>query len=93
MLGHAAVIDALATTKPDMTLFNREGLTPLAVAASNGQYDAARALIRGGAHRLSWATKKHSPLWWAFSIGDFDMARLLLKSGAAPGQLPVSALE
>mgnify|MGYP000577796030 CR=1 FL=1 len=93
LLGHATVITALASAKPDMALFNREGLTPLAVAASNGQYAAADALIRNGSPLETGDRKSHSPLWWAFSVGDFDMARLLLKHGAAPGQLPIGALE
>jgi ankyrin repeat protein len=76
-----------------LTLFNREGLSPLAVAAANGQYDAAAALARAGAP-LEWGDKKfHPPLWWAFSVGDLDMARLLLKLGAAPGQMPVGTLQ
>lgn len=93
LLGYAEVISALATARPDMAVFNREGLTPLAVAASNSQYAAAEALIRGGSPLELGDKKLHSPLWWAFSTGDFDMARLLLKHGAAPGQLPVGALE
>lgn len=93
LLGHAEVITALVRAKPDMAAFNREGLTPLAVAVSNSQYTAAEALIRGGSPLEIGDKKQHSPLWWAFSTGDFDMARLLLKHGAAPGQLPVGALE
>ena len=92
LMGHAAVIDALASSRPDWRLFNREGLSALAVAAANAQYAAAAALVRAGAS-VDWGDKKsHPPLWWAFSVGDFDMARLLLKLGAAPGQLPVGSL-
>lgn len=93
LMGQARVIEALARARPDMRLFNREGLSPLAVAAANGQYAAASALARAGAP-LDWGDKKfHPPLWWAFSVSDLDMARLLLKLGAAPGQLPVGALQ
>jgi ankyrin repeat protein len=75
-----------------LRLFNREGLSPLAVAAANGRYDAASSLVRAGAP-LEWGDKKfHPPLWWAFSVGDFDMARLLLKLGAQPGGMPVGIL-
>lgn len=92
LMGHPTVIDALAHARPDLRLFNHEGLSALAVAAANGQYEAASALVRAGAP-LEWGDKKfHPPLWWAFSVGDLDMARLLLKLGAAPGQLPVGSL-
>jgi len=94
LMGHARVIDALARARPDLRQFNREGLSPLAVAAANGQYDAARALVVGAGAPPDWGDKKlHPPLWWAFSVGDHAMARLLLELGAAPGQLPVGALQ
>ena len=92
LMGHVGVIEKLSVARPDLRLFNQEGLSPLAVAAANGQYEAVTALVRAGAP-LEWGDVKfHPPLWWAFSVGDFDMARLLLKLGAAPGQLPVGSL-
>jgi hypothetical protein len=92
-MGKPGVIAALATVRPDWRLFDREGLSPLAVAAVNGQLDAAEALARAGAS-LEWGDKKlHPPLWWAFSVADLDMARLLVKLGADPGQLPVETLQ
>lgn len=92
LMGHSSVIDTLASARPDLRLFNREGLSALAVAAANGQYEAVNALVSAGAP-LEWGDQKfHPPLWWAFSVGDLDMARLLIKLGAAPGQLPVGSL-
>lgn len=93
LMGHPAVIERLARTRPDWRLFNREGLTPLAVAAANGQYAAAEALVAAGAPLERGDRKFHTPLWWAFSVGDLDMARLLLRLGAAPGMLPVESLQ
>ena len=91
-MGHPGVIDALVRARPDRRLLNREGLSPLAVAAANGQYAVVEALARAGAP-LDWGDRKFNPpLWWAFSVGDLDMARLLLKLGAAPGHLPVGSL-
>lgn len=92
LMGYPQVIRILARSRPNTKLFNMEGLSPLAVAAANGQYAAAQALIEIGAP-ADWGDKKrHPPLWWAFSVGDLDMARLLVKLGAALGQLPVGAL-
>ncbi len=93
LMGKPEVIVALAAARPDWRLYNREGLSPLAVAAANGQYAAAEALVQAGAP-LEWGDKKfHPPLWWAFSVADLDMARLLVKLGAAPGGLPVETLQ
>lgn len=93
LMGHPAVIERLARARPDWRLFNREGLTPLAVAAANGQYGAAAALAAAGAPLERGDRKFHTPLWWAFSAGDLEMARLLLKLGARPGRLPVETLQ
>lgn len=93
LVGKPEVITALASARPDWRLYNREGLSPLAVAAANGQYAAAEALSRAGAP-LEWGDRKfRPPLWWAFSVADLDMARLLLKLGAQPGKLPVESLQ
>lgn len=93
LMGKPEVIAALARARPDWQLFNREGLSALAVAAANGQYAAAEALVRAGAP-LEWGDKKfRPPLWWAFSVADLDMARLLVKLGAQPGHLPVETLQ
>ncbi len=93
LMGKPEVIAALAKARPDWRLYNREGLSPLAVASANGQLAAAEALVRAGAP-LEWGDKKfRPPLWWAFSVADLDMARLLVKLGAAPGQLPVETLQ
>ena len=92
-MGKPGVIAALAQARPDWRLYDREGLSALAVAAANGQYAAAEALVRAGAP-LEWGDKKfRPPLWWAFSVADLDMARLLVRLGAQPGGLPVETLQ
>jgi len=61
------------------------GLTALHFAARNGQLDAARALVEGGAdvNQLSGADKS-TPLVLAISNGYYDLGKFLLDNGADP---------
>lgn len=91
-LARPELIALLARGRPDLRLFDREGLTALGLAASTGQTGAAQALIDAGAALELSDRQRHPALWHAFSSGDFDMARLLLKNGAKPGGMPVEVL-
>jgi len=61
------------------------GMTALLFAARDGQMDAARALLDGGAdiNQVS-ASEKTSPLVMAIMNGHFDVAKLLVDWGADP---------
>jgi ankyrin repeat protein len=61
------------------------GMTALLFAARDGQMDAARALLEGGAviNQVS-ASEKTSPLVLAVMNGHFDFAKLLIDWGADP---------
>jgi ankyrin repeat protein len=61
------------------------GMTALLFAARDGQVDAARALLEGGAdiNQVS-ASEKTSPLVLSVMNGHFDLAKLLIDWGADP---------
>jgi ankyrin repeat protein len=61
------------------------GMTALLFAARDGQIDAARSLLEGGAdiNQVS-ASEKTSPLVMAVMNGHFDLAKLLVDWGADP---------
>jgi ankyrin repeat protein len=61
------------------------GLAALHFAARNGQLDAVRALVEGGAdvNQLSGADKS-TPLVLAISNGYYDLGKFLLDNGADP---------
>lgn len=62
------------------------GLTPLALAVRNGQFDAAKILLEKGAEVDAFSTSRRTPLWIATSRGRGDnraeVVNLLLKNGA-----------
>jgi ankyrin repeat protein len=61
------------------------GQTALLFAARDGQLDAARALIEGGADvNQSNAEEKTTPLVMAIINGHFDLGKMLLDHGADP---------
>jgi ankyrin repeat protein len=61
------------------------GMSALLFAARDGQIDAARELLEGGADINQVSTsEKTSPLVMAIMNGHFDLARLLLEWGADP---------
>ncbi len=64
---------------------DRGGMTALLFAARDGQMDAARALLEGGAdiNQVS-VSEKTSPLVLAVMNGHFDLAKLLTEWGADP---------
>lgn len=77
----------LARVRPGFTLFDRDGLTPLALAVTTAQGRMAEMLVRAGAPIESGNRYMHSPLWLAWAYNDQDMVRLLLKLGADPDRL------
>jgi ankyrin repeat protein len=61
------------------------GQTALLYAARDGQIDAARALVEGGADvNQGNAEEKTTPLVMAIINGHFDLAKILLDHGANP---------
>ena len=69
------------------------GLAALHFAARNGQLDAARALIEGGADiNQPNGTDKSTPLVTAASNGHFELAKFLLDHGADPNLANESGL-
>jgi uncharacterized protein len=69
------------------------GMTALLFAARDGQSDAARALLDGGAdiNQVS-ASEKTSPLVLAIQNGHFDLAKLLVSWGADPNLSNIQGL-
>jgi len=69
------------------------GMTALLFAARDGQVDAARALLEGGAdiNQVS-ASEKTSPLVLAAMNGHFDFAKLLIDWGADPNLSNIQGL-
>ncbi|MBI4471774.1 MAG: ankyrin repeat domain-containing protein, partial [Acidobacteria bacterium] len=61
------------------------GLTALHFAAREGQFDAVRELVAGGADvNVVAATDKMSPITTAIINGHFDIGKFLLDNGANP---------
>lgn len=81
------IASALARVRPGFGLFDREGLTPLALAVTTAQGGMVEMLVGAGAPIESGNRYLHSPLWLASAYNDQDMVRLLLKLGADPGRL------
>lgn len=92
LMGHTEVVSALLGAKPDLMLFNREGLAPLALAAALGDERIAVLLLKAGAP-IEWGdNQRRSPLWWALYRNRQDMARLLVEQGAQVGTMSVGEL-
>ena len=68
-------------------------MTALLVAARDGHFEAARALIAGGAevNQVS-GSEKTSPLVIAICNGHYDVAKLLLDRGADPNLATIDGL-
>ena len=70
--------------KPDLQ--NRDGMTPLAVAAQIGWVEGADRMLRGGA-KVDFPNKNgETPLILAVHNRDIAMVRLLLSRGANPNK-------
>jgi len=70
--------------RPDVQ--NKEGLTPLAVAAQIGWVEGADRLIRGGANVDIGNNQGDTPLILAVQNRDLPMVRTLLGHGADPNK-------
>ncbi|OBS26147.1 hypothetical protein FPOA_00090 [Fusarium poae] len=68
----------------ELDIKDKEGYTPLAVAASKGNTDVARYLIELGAKVNIFSSKFGSILHLAVRHGTIDLAKLLISSGTDP---------
>jgi ankyrin repeat protein len=69
------------------------GMTALVIAARDGQMDAARALVEGGADiNQASAAELMTPLVMAISSGHFDLAKYLVLQGADVNKASVAGL-
>lgn len=69
------------------------GQTALLYAARDGQIDAARALIEGGADvNQGNAEERTTPLLMAIINGHYDLGKMLLDQGADPNQVNIWGL-
>jgi ankyrin repeat protein len=69
------------------------GMTALVIAARDGQRDAAKALIEGGADiNQASAAELMTPLVMAISNGHFDLAKYLVQQGADVNKASVAGL-
>ncbi|CEI63686.1 unnamed protein product [Fusarium venenatum] len=74
----------LTSLVSEVDVKDKEGYTPLAVAASNGNTDVARYLIELGAKVNIFGSKYGSILHLAVNNGATDLVKLLISSGADP---------
>jgi len=83
------VVDDVATAKlllaagADPKLANRLGVTPLAVAATNGNAEMIRILLDAGADVNLLDSVGEPPLWAAVRSGSLDSVTLLADRGAS----------
>ena len=66
----------------DINVRNRQGRTPLFLAAREGRKEFARYLIAHGADVNAPDERKFTPLYWAAARGDRALVELLLAHGA-----------
>ena len=85
------LVDDIETAKlllksgADPKLANRLGVTPLAVASTNGNAEMIRVLVEAGADPNALDTAGEPPLWAAVRSGVLDAVKMLADHGAALG--------
>ena len=83
------LVDDVATAKlllgagADPKLANRLGVTPLAVASTNGNAEMIRVLLDAGADVNALDTAGEPPLWAAVRSGKLDAIKTLAERGAS----------
>ncbi len=83
------LIDDIDTAKlllaagADPKLANRLGVTPLAIASTNGNADMMRLLIRAGADPNSLDSVGEPPLWAAVRSGSLDAVKALVDNNSS----------
>ena len=101
LIQHGADVSARARVRPRLMhaeatnasqydqgmMWNRGGYTPLLFAARNGDSQAGRLLVNGGADINSAAPTGASALVVAIHSGQFDFARFALEQGADPNDM------
>ncbi|KAL5732908.1 hypothetical protein ACOSQ2_032600 [Xanthoceras sorbifolium] len=81
----AEVLSLLKAKKYDsLDCRDKEGRTPLHLAASKGNIRCAKALIESGANKNAKSNDGRSPLYNATANGDRQMAEMLIEMGADP---------
>jgi ankyrin repeat protein len=83
------LVDDIATAKlllaagADPKLANRLGITPLAVASTNGNAEMIRLLVAAGADANALDTVGEPPLWAAVRSGSLDAVKALVDNKAS----------
>ncbi|XP_039270766.2 ankyrin repeat and SOCS box protein 14-like [Styela clava] len=84
---HFTCLEEIVGGMPELVMSRgTKGETPLFLAATEGNINAARRLVAAGADVNNGNTNKDTPLQAAIENDHRVMARLLLKSGANPNQ-------
>jgi uncharacterized protein len=81
--GHADVVQLLLAAKPSPRIEreNRQGETPLMLAAKNGRYEVAAVLLKAGAAVDAADYAGHTPYWHARNNRHARVVRLLQDAG------------
>ena len=68
--------------KPNLEIKDKEGRTPLMIAAYNGKNDIAKMLISAGANVNTQDNMQNSPFLYAGAEGNVELLNLGLENGA-----------
>lgn len=74
------LLERKSVPRLNVNLENRNGASPLSIAAEKGDIDSVELLIKAGAHAYKSNKQKRSPLHYAASHGNVKIARALIKT-------------